>query len=168
LKLRKSLLAINASPQQNEAITAIPAGIAIRRATHFWIEAGGMNGTHRNWLEIPARLAGFVAEDDWKSRRTIIQIPGGRRFLSGTRLTRSYGQWASMSRVELPRPNSLGMSYQNQIVHLTRAENAGVRIYELEVAAPGSGKAELWRGTSQSVGQVSATGGAISRQYGFW
>ena len=168
LQLRRSLQKIESGPREQQFAEEVPEWIAIKRATHFWIDGGGMNGTYRNWLEIPARLAGFIAEDDWKSQRAVIQIEGGERFLCGTRLKREYGQWASMSRIELPRLSNSGGSYQNMIIHLARANNSGVRVYELSVVVPNSRAARLWEKTAEQVGRKSSTGGSNSRPYGFW
>jgi hypothetical protein len=172
VRIRKVVQSLDARLSQSRRQSSLPAKIsdtlALREAESFWIDAGKMNGTYRNWLEFPDRLAEFFRPEDWKAD-VLMQVPTGKKFVSEMRRRgKKYGQYAPMSRIELPTPTESGLTYANNYVRLTRLTRGDLPVYMLETAAPESKVAAQWMKHSELEGRISRMGGHRGRRFGFW
>lgn len=137
-------------------------------ARNFWLETGEMNGTNRDWLELPDTLAAFFSPEDWSSN-ILIQVSSGERFVSESRERgHQYGQWQRMYRIKLPPVSAVGVEYPRKIVRFCRVVDSDIAVYQIDVTGPRSENANEWRARSDKFGVIDRTGGANGRQYGYW
>jgi len=140
--------------------------MSIEEASHFWIEAGDMQGGSRNQIEFTDDIVLFFDDKSKESGKVFLAFDAKTKgYGAFSNRAQDYDQWVNKWRLSLITKAKGGVDYAGRVICFEKRRIGQSYAYLTSVADVGSPEHVDWRSRSKHVG---STGGVDGREYGYF